>query len=72
MLAFHYVAAYVQSHLTAAGERIAKKGDEGATAVEYGLLVSLVAVVIIVGATTFGKQISDLFAAVAGKIKMPV
>ena len=71
MLAFHYVAAYVQSHLTATKDRITAKGDEGATAVEYGLLVSLVAVVIIVGATTFGAQISALFTAVAGKIKMP-
>ncbi|MCM4077851.1 Flp family type IVb pilin [Paractinoplanes hotanensis] len=71
MLPFHYVAAYLQSRLTSAGERLAKKGDEGATAVEYGLLISLVAVVIIVGATTFGNQISALFTAVAGKIKMP-
>jgi pilus assembly protein Flp/PilA len=61
---FQYLAALLQSRLPA-------MDDEGATAVEYGLLVSLVAVVIIVGATTFGQQISDLFAAVAGKIKMP-
>ncbi|MCM4076368.1 Flp family type IVb pilin [Paractinoplanes hotanensis] len=61
---FHYLTAWLQSHLPA-------KDEEGATAVEYGLLVSLVAVVIIVGATVFGQQISDLFGAVAGKIKMP-
>ncbi|WP_249999389.1 Flp family type IVb pilin [Actinoplanes sp. M2I2] len=58
-----YIAAYVQARLA--------RDDEGATAVEYGLLVSLVAVVIIVGATVFGQQISDLFGAVAGKIKLP-
>nr|WP_221374221.1 Flp family type IVb pilin [Actinoplanes polyasparticus] len=61
---FHNLAARLQSRRPWAD-------DEGATAVEYGLLVSLVAVVIIVGATTFGQQISDLFGAVAGKIKMP-
>ena len=61
---FRYLAALLQSRLPA-------RNDEGATAVEYGLLVSLVAVVIIVGATTFGQQISDLFGAVAGKIKLP-
>ncbi|MCO8270455.1 Flp family type IVb pilin [Actinoplanes sp. TRM 88003] len=59
----NHIAAYIQAILT--------RDDEGATAVEYGLLVSLVAVVIIVGATTFGQQISDLFGAVAGKIKLP-
>ena len=58
------IAAYIQAVLT-------RTDDEGATAVEYGLLVSLVAVVIIVGATVFGQQISDLFGAVAGKIKLP-
>lgn len=71
MLPFHYLAAYVQSHLTNVGERMKNRNDEGATAVEYGLLVSLVAVVIIIGATTFGAKISDLFTAVAGKIKLP-
>ncbi|WP_250004459.1 Flp family type IVb pilin [Actinoplanes sp. M2I2] len=69
MLPFHYIAAYAQSHFTAVKERMSR--DEGATAVEYGLLVSLVAVVIIVGATTFGAKISELFTAVAGKIKVP-
>ena len=34
---------------------------EGATAIEYGLIVALIALVIIGAATTLGTSISDLF-----------
>lgn len=69
MLPIHYLAAYVQSHLTAVKDRM--KDEEGATAVEYGLLVSLIAIVIIVGATAFGSKINLLFTKVADKIVLP-
>ncbi|WP_250035122.1 Flp family type IVb pilin [Paractinoplanes maris] len=69
MLPLHYVAAYVQSHVTAIKDRM--KDDEGATAVEYGLLVSLVALVIIVGAGLFGTKLNSLFTKVAEKIVIP-
>jgi len=42
--------------------------DEGATAVEYGLMVSLIAVVIIVAVTTLGGNLSAMFTNVAGRI----
>ena len=42
--------------------------DRGATAVEYGLMVALIAVVIIGGVTFLGKNVSSLFQAVAGKV----
>ena len=38
-----------------------KKDEKGATAVEYGLMVGLIAVVIIVAVTTLGGQLNALF-----------
>ena len=42
--------------------------EEGASLVEYGLLLSLVAVACIVAITTLGTSISDMFSNLAGKI----
>ncbi len=42
--------------------------DRGASAVEYGLLVALIAVVMAVGAALFGTELSNLFTTVAGDI----
>jgi len=42
--------------------------EDGASLVEYGLLLSLVAVVCIVAITTLGTSISDMFTSLAGKI----
>lgn len=42
--------------------------ESGATLVEYGLLVALVALVAIVGVTTLGKNLNTLFGNVAGSI----
>jgi len=36
--------------------------DEGATALEYGVLVAFIAIVIIAGVTIFGQALSDFFA----------
>jgi pilus assembly protein Flp/PilA len=43
-------------------------GDEGATAVEYGLMVSLIAIVIIVAVTAIGVNLAARFAAVAAAL----
>jgi pilus assembly protein Flp/PilA len=43
--------------------------EEGATAVEYGLMVSLIAVVIITAVTLMGTNLSTMFTGIAGKIK---
>jgi Flp pilus assembly pilin Flp len=40
---------------------IRNRNDEGASAVEYALLVSLIAVVLIGGVTIFGTALSDFF-----------
>ena len=45
------------------------RNDEGASAVEYGLLVALIAAVIIGVVTTLGTNLSAKFTEVAGKLK---
>jgi pilus assembly protein Flp/PilA len=42
-----------------------RRDDEGATAVEYGLMVALIAVVIIVSVTALGVNIAAKFTQVA-------
>jgi pilus assembly protein Flp/PilA len=42
--------------------------EEGVTAIEYGLIAALVAVVIIGGATLLGSNVNTLFENIAGKI----
>jgi pilus assembly protein Flp/PilA len=42
--------------------------DEGATAVEYGLMVALIAVVIVVAVTALGSKLSGLFTSVTNSI----
>ena len=37
------------------------RGDRGATAVEYGLMASLIAVVIVVAVMAFGSSVKGLF-----------
>jgi len=41
---------------------------KGATAVEYGLLVALIAVVIIVAVGAIGTNLSAMFTSIAGKL----
>jgi pilus assembly protein Flp/PilA len=55
-------------HLTLYGGIIMKnaiihflRDEEGAAAIEYGLLAGLISVMIIVGATTMGAQLSSIF-----------
>lgn len=44
------------------------KDEEGATAVEYGLIVALIAGVIIAAVTLLGTNVSNTFSTVAAKI----
>lgn len=44
------------------------QSDEGATAVEYGLMVALIAVVIIGAVMALGGNISDMFDGVSGEV----
>ena len=45
------------------------KDESGATAIEYGLIATLIGVAIITGASLLGTQLSNTFSAVAGKLK---
>jgi len=45
------------------------KEEEGATAVEYGLMVALIAVVIIVAVSTLGQTLVNIFTDVATNIE---
>jgi pilus assembly protein Flp/PilA len=47
--------------------RVARE-DTGATAVEYGLIVGLIAVVIIAGVTLLGTNLKDMFTNIAGNL----
>ncbi len=44
------------------------KDESGATAIEYGLIATLIAVALIVGATYLGNQLNDTFNYIGGQI----
>ncbi|WP_285244958.1 Flp family type IVb pilin [Pseudarthrobacter sp. fls2-241-R2A-127] len=45
--------------------------EKGATAVEYGIMVALIAVVIIVAVSTLGGQLQTMFTTVTSDIAHP-
>ena len=45
------------------------KDESGATAIEYGLIASLISVALITTATSLGTNISSTFGKVAGNMK---
>ena len=61
------ISAYLTTLVFVAQQRLGK-ATKGATAVEYGLLVALIAAVIIVAVTLLGTKLSALFTSIAGKI----
>lgn len=61
--------AYLSALLYVVSDRYdGRKKERGATAVEYGLMVGLIAVVIIVAVTALGGQLSALFASIAKRM----
>ena len=62
--------AYLQliTLMTVVSMRFEDRKERGATAVEYGLLVGLIAVVMIAGVTVFGKSLTGLFSSVSSKL----
>ena len=44
------------------------KDESGATAIEYGLIVALIAVVIITAVTTLGTNLNTAFTTINGKL----
>ena len=47
------------------------KDESGATAIEYGLIASLIGVAIILGATTLGSKLNTTFNSISGSINGP-
>ena len=60
--------AHFMAYVTNLNYRFENREDRGATAVEYGLLVGLIAVVIIVGVTLLGTKLLAMFNNIAGKL----
>jgi pilus assembly protein Flp/PilA len=46
-----------------------EREEKGATAVEYGLMVGLIAVVIITAVTLLGGQLKELFTTITNELK---
>lgn len=44
------------------------RNESGATAIEYGLIAALIAVAIILGATTVGTQLKETFKSIGGSL----
>ena len=45
------------------------KDEEGATAIEYGLIAALIAVAIITAVTTIGTKLTSTFTAVSDQLR---
>jgi pilus assembly protein Flp/PilA len=54
------------SFVSTAADRV--RNDEGATAVEYGLMVALIAAVIVGIVTTLGGQVNNAFQTVSSQL----
>ena len=46
-----------------------RKDENGATAIEYGLIAALIAVVVITGVTAVGTKLSTTFTTLSTKLK---
>ncbi|PAY23394.1 Flp family type IVb pilin [Dietzia natronolimnaea] len=62
------VAAYFFTLYALVSDRFEDRKDRGATAVEYGLMVGLIAVAIILVVTALGGQLQTLFQNVTAAI----
>ncbi|WP_265919210.1 Flp family type IVb pilin [Cupriavidus nantongensis] len=47
------------------------RDEDGVTAIEYGLIAALIAVVIITTVTTVGTNLSAVFSFIGDKLKLP-
>ena len=59
--------ATIASFVAFAQDRL-RKDEKGATAVEYGLMVGLIAVAIIAAVVTLGDELKGLFTEVGGEL----
>jgi len=59
---------FVIAMMTLVTGRLEPRSERGATAVEYGIMVALIAVVIITAVTLLGNNLSTLFSGVAASV----
>jgi pilus assembly protein Flp/PilA len=59
---------FVLNMIAAMHARVENAKDRGATATEYAILVTVIAIVLMVGAAIFGGYLSDWFGALGDKI----
>jgi pilus assembly protein Flp/PilA len=64
MHSMHYVSRTIARYLSVESEK-------GVTAIEYGLIASLVAIAIIIGITLVGTNLNALFSYIGGKVAPP-
>lgn len=64
-----YLAASLHTFGFTAGARL-RHDETGATAVEYGIMVALIAVVLLVGVGLFGSQLNTFFEGLGTKLKL--
>lgn len=62
----YFAMATVQAFFS---ERLDSRKDRGATAVEYGLMVGLIAVVIIAAVVILGGYLEDIFTATGDQLE---
>jgi len=55
-------------HLLNRLDQFEQGDDEGATMVEYGLIVAAIALVVVVGATAFGEELGSFFEDLADRL----
>ena len=67
MLPILVTLQYVADAKNSIVDRLTRE-EKGATAVEYGLIVGLIAVAIIIAVTALGTNISGLFTRIAGDL----
>jgi pilus assembly protein Flp/PilA len=65
MLRVYSLIATLQTFIN---DRFEDRKDRGATAVEYGLLVGLIAIVIIGAVGLFGEQLEGVFKTITGEL----
>jgi pilus assembly protein Flp/PilA len=58
----------ILEHIIRVHHSMQRRDEAGATAVEYGLLVGLIAAVIIAAVTLLGTQINTLFTSITGAL----
>jgi pilus assembly protein Flp/PilA len=66
MLRVYTLIATLQTFIN---DRFEDRKDRGATAVEYGLLVGLIAVVIIGVVITFGQELAGIFETITSELQ---